>query len=119
MTYNIFTDSSSVTLIQGEKYHSFHQISPDAPNIITTYLYNSNTVKIDSFSNSLGKYTVYEALKLLEDNGNNPFVIGTNDSGITNMHMNCFYFDIYNCVFTENNRKLVMKHIDNLNIQPS
>lgn len=101
---------SDVDLIDNNYYHSFFQLSLDDPYVMRSYVYDNNMTQISYQDISFGDYTILEVLNLLNDNGNNPYVIGSNHSGTEKIKITTNFCDIFNIKFTEKQRQGIIRY---------
>jgi hypothetical protein len=111
-SYNFFANRATQSLAQDTYYHTFYQVSQENPNIMTTYTYDNNKNLIETFDVSFGAFSVSEALQILDQNGTNPYVVGTNSTGTEFRPMGVGYFDIYNRFLTTSQHKGVMTKVN-------
>ena len=108
--YNVFANRATQTLAQDTYYHTFYQVSQENPNTMITYTYDNDKTLIETFDVSFGAFSVSEVLQILDQNGANPYVVGTNSTGFR--PMNVGYFDIYNRLLTTSQHKGVMTKVN-------
>ena len=108
--YNVFANRATQTLAQDTYYHTFYQVSQENPNTMITYTYDNDKTVIETFDVSFGAFSVSEVLQILDQNGANPYVVGTNSTGFR--PMNVAYFDIYNRLLTTSQHKGVMTKVN-------
>jgi len=112
--YNVF---ATQTLAQDTYYHTFYQVSQENPNTMTTYTYDNSKNLIETFDVSFGAFSVSEALQILDQNGANPYVVGTNSTGTEFRSMDIGYFDIYNRLLTTSQHKGVMTKVNKTDLR--
>lgn len=106
--YTVFPNKSTQSLSQDAYYHTFYQVSKNNPNVMTVSTYDNNKTLVESVDVSFGPYSITETLQILDQNGTNPFVVGSNHSGSSKLSMDVDYFDVFNRYLTPAQQRGVM-----------
>ena len=113
--YTVFPNKSTQSLSQDAYYHTFYQVSKNNPNVMTVSTYDNNKTLVESVDVSFGPYSITETLQILDQNGTNPFVVGSNHTGSSKLSMDVAYFDVFNRYLTPAQQRGVMTNTIKIN----
>ena len=109
----------STSQLDLNKYHHvFFQVDPANPKVLTTHVYDNDRTPLGTFDVSFGDNNIVDLLTTIDQNGANPYVIGTSHAGTNKVNMDLAFFGLYNTKLTDAKRDLFMEEVNSTYLEP-
>lgn len=109
----------STSQLDLNKYHHvFFQVDPSNPKVLTTHVYDNDLSSLGTLDVSFGDNNIVDLLTAIDQNGANPYVVGTSHSGTKKVNMDLAFFGLYNTTLTAAKHDLFMEEVNSTYLEP-